>query len=120
MVTVRVWLVALVVKVAVTVCAAVKGVRNPNEGRKLEAELKTKAEFVKALADSFALCDTVFATLTDTSALEFVKQGPGEVVAGGVLAGLLIDYLGVGTPALWAGAAAGALIPQFMLGPPGR
>ena len=38
----------------------------------------------------------------------------------GALAGLLIDYLGAGTPALWAGAAAGALIPQFVLGPPGH
>ena len=34
----------------------------------------------------------------------------------GALAGLLVDYLGAGTPALWAGAAAGALIPQFVLG----
>ena len=38
----------------------------------------------------------------------------------GALAGLLIDFLGAGTPALWAGAAAGALIPQFVLGPPGH
>ena len=38
----------------------------------------------------------------------------------GALAGVLIDYLGAGTPARWAGAAAGALIPQFVLGPPGH
>jgi hypothetical protein len=38
----------------------------------------------------------------------------------GALAGLLVDYLGAGTPALVAGAAAGALIPQFVLGPPGH
>ena len=38
----------------------------------------------------------------------------------GALAGLLIDYLGAGTPGLVAGAVAGALIPQFVLGPPGR
>ncbi len=38
----------------------------------------------------------------------------------GALAGLLIDYLGAGTPALVAGAAAGALIPQFVLGAPGK
>ena len=45
----------------------------------------------------------------------------GLVGAGiGALAGLLVDYLGMGTPALWAGAAAGAVIPQFVLGPPGR
>jgi len=38
----------------------------------------------------------------------------------GALAGLLIDSMGAGTPALWAGAAAGAVIPQFVLGPPGH
>jgi hypothetical protein len=38
----------------------------------------------------------------------------------GALAGLLIDYLGAGTPALFAGAAAGAVIPQFVLGSPGK
>jgi hypothetical protein len=38
----------------------------------------------------------------------------------GALAGLFIDYLGAGTPAVIAGAAAGAVIPQFVLGPPGR
>ena len=38
----------------------------------------------------------------------------------GALAGLLIDFLGAGTPAIIIGAAAGALIPQFVLGAPGR
>lgn len=38
----------------------------------------------------------------------------------GALAGLLIDYLGAGTPALFVAAAAGAVIPQFVLGAPGR
>ena len=37
----------------------------------------------------------------------------------GALAGLLIDFLGAGTPAVIAGAAAGAVIPQFVLGAPG-
>lgn len=37
----------------------------------------------------------------------------------GALAGLLVDYLGAGTPAVVVGAAAGALIPQFVLGAPG-
>jgi hypothetical protein len=35
----------------------------------------TKAESVKALADSFAFCDTVFSTLTDASLTEYVA-GP--------------------------------------------
>ena len=38
----------------------------------------------------------------------------------GALAGLLIDYLGGGTPAVFLSAAAGAVIPQFVLGTPGR
>ena len=38
----------------------------------------------------------------------------------GALAGLLIDYLGVGVAALWVCAAVGAVAPQFLLGPPGR
>lgn len=38
----------------------------------------------------------------------------------GALAGLLVDYLGAGPAALWAGAAAGALLPQLVIGPPGH
>jgi len=38
----------------------------------------------------------------------------------GALAGLLVDYLGAGVTALWICAAAGAVVPQFLLGPPGR
>src|SRR5436190_23579140 len=41
-------------------CAAAVGQPNPNQGHNLETELKTKAEFEKALADSFALCDKAF------------------------------------------------------------
>ena len=32
-------------------CSALKGVANPMTGKNLEQELKTKAEFVKTLAD---------------------------------------------------------------------
>jgi hypothetical protein len=38
----------------------------------------------------------------------------------GALAGLLIDYLGAGNIAVIVGAATGAVIPQFVLGAPGR
>jgi hypothetical protein len=38
----------------------------------------------------------------------------------GSLAGLLVSYLGAGNPALIVGAIAGAVIPQLVLGPPGR
>ena len=59
-------------------CATLKGVPNPSQGRQLETELKTKAEFVKALADSFALCDDVYGSLTDANANDMIMQGRGS------------------------------------------
>jgi uncharacterized transporter YbjL len=45
----------------------------------------------------------------------------GVVGAGiGALAGLWVDSMGAGPVALIVGAAAGALIPQLVLGRPGR
>jgi uncharacterized damage-inducible protein DinB len=69
-------------------CAAAKGVPNPNQGNDNEKKAN-KAEFVKALADSFAFCDDAFSSLTDASAVEFVRQGQNEVARGSVLAGLI-------------------------------
>jgi len=69
-------------------CAAVKGVANPNQGNDLEKKA-TKAEFVKALADSFAFCDDAFSSLTDENVTQFVKQGQNEVTRAGVLANLV-------------------------------
>lgn len=45
-----------------------------------------------------------------------------SVVGAGIgsLAGLLVSYLGVGNYALILGAAAGAVIPLMVMGPPGR
>ena len=70
-------------------CSAALGQPNPVQGRDLEQELKTKAEFVKALADSFALCDKAFAALTDQNALEMVKQGQGEIARAALLANVV-------------------------------
>jgi uncharacterized damage-inducible protein DinB len=69
-------------------CAALKGEANPNQGNDNEKKA-TKAEFVKALADSFAYCDPAFAALTDASATEFIKQGANEVSRGGSAANLI-------------------------------
>ena len=69
-------------------CAAAKGEANPNQGNDNEKKT-TKAEFVKALADSFAYCDGVFSSLTDASAMEWIKQGQNEVVRAVALAGLV-------------------------------
>lgn len=66
-------------------CAAAKGEPNPNQGTNNEQKT-TKAEFVKALSDSFAYCDPVYKSLTDATAVEFVKRGQNEVARGAVLA----------------------------------
>jgi hypothetical protein len=66
-------------------CSAAKGVPNPNQGKNLEMELKTKAEFVKALADSFAFCDDAYAALTDANVTEVITQGRGQIQRGAAL-----------------------------------
>ena len=69
-------------------CSVAKGEANPNQGTDNEKKA-TKAEFVKALADSFAYCDGVFAALTDASAMDYVRQGPNEVARAVPLANLV-------------------------------
>jgi uncharacterized damage-inducible protein DinB len=71
-------------------CSGLKGVPNPMAGKQLEQELKTKAEVTKALADSFALCDELFANLTDASATEMVKAGQNEQTRAASLYGLIV------------------------------
>jgi uncharacterized damage-inducible protein DinB len=61
-----------------TYCAIAKGEPNPNKDD-FEKTATTKAALQKALADSFAYCDTVYGTLTDARALELIKAGQGEV-----------------------------------------
>jgi uncharacterized damage-inducible protein DinB len=58
-------------------CSGVKGVPNPRQGQPSFEQLTTKAEVQKALADSFAFCDDVFASLTDESAAQMVSNGRG-------------------------------------------
>jgi len=67
------------------ICAGVKGVPNPMQGKQLETELKTKAELVKALADSFAFCDDAYSSLTDANASELIGQGRGQAARAAVL-----------------------------------
>ncbi len=70
-------------------CSAAIGQPNPNQGHNLEAELKTKAEFQKALADSFAVCDKAFAALTEQNANEMVKQGANDIARAALLANVI-------------------------------
>jgi len=58
-------------------CAGALGVPNPNQGNSFEAAGKTRAEIIKGLADSFALCDKAFAALTDQNASELIAGGRG-------------------------------------------
>ena len=71
-------------------CSGLTGVPNPMQGKNLEQELKTKADVTKALAESFALCDELFANLTDASALEMVKAGNNEQTRAASLYGVLV------------------------------
>jgi uncharacterized damage-inducible protein DinB len=70
-------------------CSAIKGVPNPMQGKNLEQELKAKADVTKALADSFAMCDDVFAQTTDENATQFIKVGPNEVTRAAALFGFI-------------------------------
>jgi len=71
-------------------CSGMKGVPNPMQGKQLEQDLKTKAEVTKALADSFALCDDLFAQVTDANATEMVKAGMNEVTRAAALYGVIV------------------------------
>ena len=64
-----------------------KGVPNPHPD--VEKTLTDKAQIVKALAESIALCDEVFGSLTEQNAQEYVRQGPAEVPRIASLMGLL-------------------------------
>ena len=61
-------------------CSRAKGVPNPHPD--VEKTLTDKAQIVKALAKSIALCDEVFGSLTEQNAQEFVRQGPAGTALG--------------------------------------
>jgi hypothetical protein len=70
-------------------CASLRGVANPVAGRDLEKELTSRAAALKALADSFALCDSAVAQLSDATANEWVSVGRGKAARAAVIVGLL-------------------------------
>lgn len=57
-------------------CARAKGETAPSPDGKFEKEATTKAAIVKALAESVAYCDGVYASLSETSIAEMVTP-PG-------------------------------------------
>jgi hypothetical protein len=71
-------------------CSGLTGVANPMAGKNLEKDLTTKADVVKALAESYALCDKAFADVTDANAVEMVKAGQGEQTRVAALYGVIV------------------------------
>jgi uncharacterized damage-inducible protein DinB len=59
-------------------CARAKGEVAPSPDGKFEKELTGKAAIVKALAESVAYCDGVYASLTEASAVEMVTPPGGR------------------------------------------
>lgn len=70
-------------------CAAVRGVANPVQGQRLEETLKTRAQIIKTLNESFAFCDAAFSSLTEQNALDMIKQGQNTIARAAALANLV-------------------------------
>ncbi len=60
-------------------CARSKGEPSPVADGTLEKTATTKAAIVKALAESVAYCDAVYASLTPASAADMVKAGNNQI-----------------------------------------
>lgn len=76
-------------------CSQAKGEKNPNAGVDLEKTLKTKAEFQKAVTDSFAYCDPVYASLNDENGAQVVEiqQESGRVTRNTRMALLMLNVV---------------------------
>ena len=61
-------------------CARAKGEAPPVPDGTLEKTATTKAAIVKALTDSVAYCDAVYASLTAATATEMVKAGDTQIL----------------------------------------
>ena len=72
-------------------CAAAKGEKSPFAEEHFEKTAKTRAEIIKATADSLAYCDGAFTALTDAGAAQMVQQpfGQGQTQRVAVLVGEL-------------------------------
>jgi uncharacterized damage-inducible protein DinB len=60
-------------------CARAKGEAPPVPDGTLEKTASTKAAIVKALGESVAYCDAVYASLTEASAADMVKAGDNQI-----------------------------------------
>ena len=66
-------------------CSAASGQDNPLS-ENLEETATTKEQIMVALADAFAYCDAVYASMTDEDASGVVSFFGGDMAVGGVLA----------------------------------
>lgn len=82
-------------------CSGAKGVPNPRQGQPSFEQLTTKADVIKAVADSFAFCDDAFSSLTEASAQEMISTGRGgQQTRAAALLGVLqhgSEMYGIGT-----------------------
>jgi uncharacterized damage-inducible protein DinB len=69
-------------------CSTARGEPNPNQ-EDFENTRTAKPDVVKALAESFAYCDSAFAEATDASALQLVPRGQNEVARGSMLVSVI-------------------------------
>ncbi len=69
-------------------CASIKGVPAPPESKTVMS-LTGKEALAKALADSFAYCDTAFAAMDDAKAAQEVTIGERKVVPANVMVSLV-------------------------------
>ena len=74
-------------------CSQSKGEKNPNAGNDL-TKLSTKAEFITALTDAFAYCNSAYSSLTDASGAEIIDitQENGRTTRNLRMALLILNY----------------------------
>jgi len=65
-------------------CSGASGMANPNSANLEDASMSREA-IIKALADSFAVCDKAFAAVTDANATEMISGGRGGPTARAIL-----------------------------------
>lgn len=59
-------------------CAAALGEPNPNQGKNIEKEKKTKAEITESLKAAFAYCEKAYASASDAKIADSAKMGNNE------------------------------------------
>jgi uncharacterized damage-inducible protein DinB len=76
-------------------CAQAKGEKNPNTAGNLEKTLMSRADIQKALTDSFAYCDPVYAALNDENGAQVVEiqQENGRVTRNTRMALLMLNVV---------------------------